>query len=359
MANHPKGNPWNPSARRRKPAELMRPIEESGCWFPHEIAGTDAWLYRLDDDGIAEILKAVDGVEGRGLGILDIGREDFPLPALAPALADIAAELKDGRGFAVIRGLPIAGRSNYQNAAAFWGISTYLGRAFSQNGAGHLLGHVCDLGSSVESVNGRGYRSAEGLGFHADGCDVAALLVLRLAKSGGQHRMCSSIALYNEMLRRRPELAEALTYHFYRTRRGELPKGISKPWFRQPVFSVKDGYFAARGASTTIMRAASLPGVPPLTDDQREAVTFYQALANELAIDVDFEPGDIEYAQSHVTLHSRTAFEDWDQPERKRHLLRLWMRVDGIRPLIPEIADEISRGITVAGVAPSAPLEPV
>ena len=319
MVNHP--NPWTPSARRRKPAELGKRVEESGCWFPHEIAGTDAWLYRLHEDEIAEILEAVDHVEARGLGILDIGREDFPLPALAPALSDIGAELKDGRGFAMIRGLPIEGRSKYQNAAAFWGISTHLGRAFSQNGAGHLLGHVCDQGSSVESVNGRGYRSAEGLGFHADGCDVAALFVLRLAKSGGQHRICSSVALYNEMLRRRPELARALTYHFYRTRRGELPNDVTKAWFRQPVFSVQDGYLAARGA--------------------------------------DFEPGDIEYAQSHVTLHARTPFEDWDQPKRKRHLLRLWMRVDGIRPLVPEIADEITRGITVAGVEPSAPLEPL
>ncbi|MFB3054404.1 MAG: TauD/TfdA family dioxygenase [Alphaproteobacteria bacterium] len=359
MVNHPNPNPWTPSARRRKPAELGKRVEESGCWFPHEIAGTDAWLYRLHEDEIAEILEAVDHVEARGLGILDIAREDFPLPALAPPLSDIGAELKDGRGFAMIRGLPIEGRSKYQNAAAFWGISTHLGRAFSQNGAGHLLGHVCDQGSSVESVNGRGYRSAEGLGFHADGCDVAALFVLRLAKSGGQHRICSSVALYNEMLRRRPELAQALTYHFYRTRRGEIPKGLTGAWFRQPVFSVKDGYFAARGASTTILRAANLPGVPPLTDHRREAITYYQILADELAIDIDFEPGDIEYAQSHVTLHARTPFEDWDQPERKRHLLRLWMRVDGIRPLVPEIADEISRGITVAGVEPTAPLEPL
>ena len=359
MVNRPEGNPWTPSARRRKPAQLMKPIEESGCWYPDEIAGTDAWLYRLDEREIADVLEAVDRVEARGLGIKDIEHEDFPLPVLAPALADIKAELKDGRGFAVIRGLPAEGRSMYQNAAAFWGISRYIGRAFSQNGAGHLLGHVCDQGSTLASMNGRGYRSAEGLGYHADGCDVTALFVSRLAKSGGQHRMCSSVALYNEMLRRRPELARALTFHFYRTRRDEIPKGVTGTWFRQPVFSVQDGYFAARGASTTIMRGAELPGVPPLTDDQREAVTYYQTLADEMAIDVDFEPGDIEYAQSHVTLHARTPFEDWAEPERKRHLLRLWMEVDGIRPLVPEIADEITRGITVEGIELTAPLEPV
>ncbi len=359
MANAPESNPWTPSARYRVPAELMQPVEESGCWYPDEIAGTDAWLYRLDDREIADVAEAVEHVEGRGLDIKDIEAADFPLPVLAPALADIKAELTHGRGFAVIRGLSTDGRTSYQNAAAFWGISRHIGRAFSQNGAGHLLGHVCDQGSTMASLNGRGYRSSEGLGYHADGCDVTALFVSRLAKSGGQHRMCSSVALYNEMLARRPELAEALTFYFYRTRRDEIPKGVTKAWFRQPIFSVQDGYFAARGASNTILRAMDLPDVPPLTDDQREAVAYYQELANELAIDVDFEPGDIEYAQSHVTLHARTPFEDWQEPERKRHLLRLWMRVEGMRPLVPEIADEITRGITLDGIELTAPLEPL
>jgi hypothetical protein len=352
-------NPWTPSARRRKPARLMERIEESGHWLPDELAGTDAWVYRLDDREIADVLDAVAHVESLGLDLKDITRADFALPVLAPALADIKAELMEGRGFALIRGLPIEGRSAYQNIAAYWGISTHIGRAFSQNAEGHLLGHVIDQGQTVKTANGRGYRSSERLNFHADGCDVVSLFVLRLAKSGGEHRLCSSVALYNEMLRRRPELAEALTYYFYCTRRGEIPVGESKPWFRQPVFSVQDGYFAARGASNTILRGAKLPGIPPLTDDQQEAINFYQALAQELSIAVDFEPGDIEYAQSHVTLHARTAVEDWPEPERKRHLMRLLMKVDDAeRPLVPEIAREIDRGILVDGAVPSVPLEP-
>jgi hypothetical protein len=355
-ASHP--NPWTPSARRRKPARLMEPVEEAGCWRSEDLAGTDAWVYRLDEREIADVFDAVGAVERRGLDVKDIGRADFPLPVLAPALADIKAELMEGRGFAVIRGLPIEGRTPYRNIAAYWGISTHIGRAFSQNAEGHLLGHVVNLGQSLTTANGRGYRSNEGLNFHADGCDVVSLFVLRLAKSGGQHRLCSSIALYNEMLKRRPELAEALSYYFYCTRRGEIPRGESKAWFRQPVFSVQDGYFAARGASNTILRGAKLPGVPPLTDDQREAIVYYQELASELSIAVDFEPGDIEYAQSHVTLHARTPFEDWSEADRKRHLARLLLKVEGGRPLIPEIAREIDRGILVEGAEPSVPLTP-
>lgn len=352
-------NPWTPSARTRKPAQIMQPVEESGCWYPDELAGTDAWVYQLNSSQIADIEAAVASVEARGLEIKHITKEDFPLPVLSPALADIREELLEGRGFALIRGFPVEGRSMFVNAAAYWGMSLYIAQPFSQNAEGHLLGHVTDKGLSQETPTGRGYRSAEELGFHADGCDITALFVLKLAKSGGQHRICSSVALYNEMLKRRPELAEALTYYFYRSRRGEIPKGETEPWHRQPVFSFHEGYFAARGASNTILRAYKLPGVPKLTSTQRLAISYYQELASELAIDVDFEPGDMIYEQSHVTLHSRTAFEDWPEPERRRHLLRLWSDAGGARPLVPEIAHEITRGITVEGVELTAPLEPV
>lgn len=358
MATLHTANPWTPSERRRKPARLMEPIEESGCWRPEDLAGTDAWVYRLDEREIADVFDAVAAVEERGLDLKDVTAADFPVPVLAPALADIKAELMEGRGFAVIRGLPIEDRSSFQNIAAYWGISTHIGRAFSQNADGHLLGHVIDQGQSLKTANGRGYRSSEGLNFHADGCDVVSLFVLRLSKGGGEHRLCSSVALYNEMLKRRPEFAEALSYYFYCTRRGEIPKGETKPWFRQPVFSVQDGYFAARGASNTILRGAKLPGVPPLTKDQRDAIAYYQTLARELSIVIDFEPGDIEYAQSHVTLHARTPIEDWPEPERKRHLARLLLKVEDARPVIPEIAREIERGILVEGAAPSVPIEP-
>jgi hypothetical protein len=351
-------NPWRPSERRRQPAKLMEPIVESGCWYPDQLARTDYWVYRLSEGEIADIMDAVARVEARGLDIKDISRDDFPLSGAAATLRDIKKELMEGRGFALIRGLPIGGRTRYQNAAAFWGVSTHMGKPFSQNAEGHLLGHVINKGATMQDPTGRGYRSNEELGFHADGCDITALFCLETAKSGGQHRICSSVAVYNLMLQRRPELADALSFYFYMTRRGEIPVGETKPWFRQPVFSVKDGYFTARGASNTLKRAQRLEGVPKLTPAQIEAIEVYQQLANELAIDIDFEHGDMSYAQSHVTLHSRTAFEDWPEAERKRHLLRLWMTAGGERPLVPEVSREIERGITVEGVELVAPLEP-
>lgn len=354
---NPPGNPWTPSARTREPARLREPVRESGCWYPDELRGTDAWVYRLSDAEVGDILNAVARVEEKGLGIADIDAGNFPLPVFGPALNDIRDELLRGRGYALIRGLPVEGRGMFRNMAAYWGVAAHIGTVVSQNGKGHLVGHVVDSGQRMTTATGRGYRSSEELYFHADRCDVAGLFCLQPAKSGGLHHVCSSPALYNEMLKRRPDLARALEFRFYMTRRGEIQAGETEPWARLPVFSVKDGYFTARGASPTgITRAQGLPGVPEMTAEQHEAIAVYQQIARELALDIDFRPGDMSFAYSHVTLHARDEFEDWPEPGRRRHLLRLWLNTPGARPLVPEVEREIS-GLLPEGVEPSVPLE--
>ncbi len=349
-------NPWKPSARIREPAELLKPIRDPAGWYPADFAGTRCWSYELSGREIGQVMDAVVRVERRGLRLMDITREEFPLPTLGAALLDIRGELLDGRGFALIRGLPVEGRTREQTAVAFWGIGAYMGRAISQNRQGHLLGHVTDLGGDYAKV--RGYMTRAHMKFHCDRADFLSLCCLHPARSGGAHRICSSVTLYNEMLRRRPDLVKELTFRFYRARKGELPPGVTEPWVRQPIFSVKDGYFAARGASAAIAKGQKLPGVPPLTAAQQEAIEMYRALADEIAIDIDFQPGDISYVNNHVTLHSRTEFEDWPEPERKRHLLRLWLSTDGARPVHEDIEREI-RGVVLPDTELKASLEVV
>ena len=350
-------NPWQPTTRYQKPAVLGQQLDDPAGWRREQLAQNQAYLYRLSEAEVDDIVSAVDRVERQGMDIKDISHDDFTLPIFGPVLADLREEIIHGRGFVFLRGLPVVDRSQYQQAAAFWGIGSHIGRAVSQNGKGHLLGHVQNLGEEITSATGRGYNSASALGFHADSCDIFGLCVLQTSKSGGQHRMVSSVAVYNEMLERRPDLAQELAFRFYRSRRGELPPGETGPWTRQPVFSVTDGYFAARGASSTIARSQGMPGVPDLTPGQNEAIALYGALAAELAMDVDFELGDISLVQNYVTLHSRTRYEDWPEPERMRHLLRLWMSFDGARPLHSDIIRDHDGGILEAGTVLHAPLD--
>ena len=349
-------NPWRPGPRHRKPAKLMKPIIDPAGWVADDLEGTDVWVYRLSEHEIADIFDAVGSVETRGLELKTLTRDDFPLPVLANGLSQIREELVGGRGFAIIKGLPVMERSRFQNACAFLGIGSHVGKPISQNGKGHLLGHVKNIGGNINAPTGRGYNSSSKLTFHADGCDVLSLCCLQTAKSGGRHRICSSVATYNNILSRRPDLADELSFRFYHTLRGELPPGTTRPWGRKPVVSVKEGYFSARGASSTIKRGQGLPGVPKLTPAQIEAIDMYQSVSGELALNIDFELGDISYVYNHVILHARSSYEDWPEPKRARHLFRLWLDTGNSRPLDAEVK-AATRGITVEGTILNTPLE--
>jgi hypothetical protein len=332
----------------------MEPIVGPADWRPQDFADASPWVYTLSAEEIVELERAVDGIRARGLDIKDATTADFVLPRFSVALGEIRDEVAAGRGFALIRGLPVARLNRAQVAAAFWGVGAHMGRAVSQNARGHLLGHVKDLGGDYGKQ--RGYFTSAHMAFHCDSCDILALACLHSARSGGEHMICSSVALYNEMLKRRPDLAKELTWRFYRSRSGEIPLGETEPWLRQGVFNFHEGWFAARGVSAAIAKAAGLPGVPPLTEEQREALQMFRDLAPQLAMEIHFEPGDMFFLSSHTTLHSRTAFEDWPEPERKRHLLRLWLAVDDVQPLPPDL-EPMRKGICVQGQTLSAPVD--
>lgn len=349
-------NPWTPSRRHREPAELMKPIVDPAGWLPQDFEANDGWIYRLSDGEISEIVDAVDMVEAKGLAILEVTRDNFPLPRFSKALADIRNELTEGRGFALLRGLPIEGRTEAQTVKAFWGIGSHLGRVTPQNNQGHVLGHVKDLGGDYAKV--RGYMTRAEMRFHSDSADILSLCCLHPAKSGGEHRICSSVALYNKMLESRPDLVEELSKRIYRVRMGKIPPGETEPWVREPTFSVEKGYFAAKGLGAFVRKAQDLPGVPKISEKLDEAIGVFMQMAREIAMDIKFERGDISYVFNHVTLHSRTQFEDWPEPERKRHLLRLWLSTDGYRPLNPDIARAL-RNVYLGDTKIQAPLEAV
>jgi hypothetical protein len=281
---------------------------------------------------------------------------DFPLPRLAAVMGDVRRELLDGRGFVYLRGLPVADMTQEEAAIAYFGIGHHLGRPVSQNAAGHLLGHVKDYGGrGIDDLGTRGYQTTAELGFHADHCDYVGLLCLRTAKAGGASRFASSVTLYNRLLAARPDLVEVLCRDFYYSRAGEVPPG-KEQWYTQPVFSFEQGYFSARGVSSYIFKAQKIPGVPPFTPLQQEAIALFRKTVAECAVDLEFRPGDIQLLHNHVVLHSRSAYEDWPDPARKRHLLRLWLRDENGRPLPPSVRENFV-GIEVAGFRPTVPLD--
>jgi hypothetical protein len=347
---------------------VRRPIEGPSAWLAADMRAREAeWSYRLTPAEIAEVEVALQSVRARGLDVADIRREDFPLPTLGPVLDRLRGEVLEGRGFVLLRGVPVEGRPIAESAVAYWGIGTYFGSARSQNAKGHLLGHIYDLGgSSAMDPTIRTYATSERQNFHIDRCDVVALLCLRRAKSGGLSAIASSMAVHNAMLARRPDLLERLYQPFPVDRRGEVPEGKA-PFYDAPVFNEHAGKVSVLYSRLHIGSSQRFPAARRLAPEDIQALDMLAALAgdDELRLDMAFMPGDIQFLHNHTILHSRTAYEDWLDAERKRHLLRLWLAPAGGRPLPPvftecygDITPGDRGGIICKGTRLHAPLVP-
>jgi hypothetical protein len=202
----------------------------------------------------------------------------------------------------------------------------HLGVPVSQNAAGDLLGHVRDDGSDPDDPTVRRYRTRLAQPFHVDGSDVVGLLCLQPAKSGGLSQIVSSVTVYEEVARRRPDLERLLHEPWFFDRYGEERPG-EQPWIAMPIVTGLPNRFRFTYLRWYIDKAQSHPEVPQLTDARVELLDLVDELASNpaLHLNMDFAPGDIQWLANRTILHSRTGYEDYDDPARRRHLLRLWL----------------------------------
>jgi hypothetical protein len=302
-------------------------IGGASAWKGIDMAERAVWLEHLAESEIAEIDAAVHAFKRSGADFRSICVESFALPTLGVRLKRVLRDLLHGRGFVQLRGFPVDRYSIEDVAAAYLGIGAHLGSFRSQNAAGHLLGHVQDIGADIRQPNIRYYQTNKALEYHTDSCDIVGLMCLRTSRSGGASRIVSSVSLYNELMAHRPDLAEMLFHAFPTDRRGEIPEG-ERPWFDIPVFNWYDGKLTTIYVGQYIHSAQSnFPQARRLTAIELEALDMLDQLSNDpaLSLEIAFNPGDMQFLHNHQVLHSRTEFEDWPEPERKRHLLRLWL----------------------------------
>jgi hypothetical protein len=353
-------------ARQREKAVKLKPVVDPAVWTAADLAADKSWVHPLSAADISELDALIAELEPRISDVLEIARDDIDLPTLGPRLAKIGKDIIDGRGLALIRGVPIDRYSRLQAAIAFWCIGLFVGDPVSQNAKGHLLGHVADLGgTSLKNPNNRGYQTHDSLPYHCDSCDVVGLLCLHPSKSGGESTVTSSLNIYNEMLKRRPELAAALAEPIYRDRRNEIPPGRD-PWFQIPVFNFFEGHLSVSWSGGYIRSAQRFEELPRHSQDLKDGIEMISDLARDLAYGMEFKQGDIQFLHNHVTVHSRTEFVDFPEPERRRNLMRLWLATPGGRPLPPAYEERYGElkpgerpagGIRVEGTIFKAPLE--
>ena len=326
-------------------------------WRAKDLQDEREWIIHLAPQQIAAIADALRAAKAAGATLPTLTRENFPLKGFDPLIDDVRNRLENGRGIVVLRGLPALEYGKDDLRMIYWGLGLYLGTAVSQSSKGDLLGDVRDFGADTFSSTGRGYMSKQHLGFHTDTADVVALMVLRTAKSGGLSMIASSVAVRNEIARTRPDLLDILYQPLYWSWKGQQAPGESG-YYQQPVYSEWKGKFSSRDIRTHVWAAyQDFPELGPLPEKAREAMDLVGEIAErpEFHLSMMFEPGDIQLLNNHVTLHSRTAFEDWPEEDRKRHLLRMWLSMPNTRELSPAMGAiyQDQRGGAVRGGFPS------
>ena len=316
------------------------PIGGPAAWTGPEMDARRDWIHHLSAAELTEIDAAIRSHVAAGRAMGDISPATFALPTLAKTLAGLLDQVLHGRGFVMLRGFPVARYGNAESAIAYLGIGAHLGSFRSQNAKGHLLGHVYDLGLDIGKPTTRYYQTNRELEYHTDSCDIVGLLCLKTSKAGGESRLVSSVTLHDTMLARRPDLWRALFNPFPTDRRGEVPPG-AMPWFELPVFNWHKGALSTIYSGQYIRSAqVNFPAARRLTKLEHEALDYFDALSNDPALNLtmEFKPGDMQFVHNHQLLHSRTDFEDWPEPEKRRHLLRLWLAPAGARELPPAYA---------------------
>jgi hypothetical protein len=342
------------------------PVGGPGVWYGRDLRARTDWIRYFSAAEIRELERAAAAFLASRTPHGEISPSNFALPTLGPVLRELLAELLEGRGFVLLRGLPVERWNRDTQAAAYLGLGSWLGRLRSQNAKGHLLGHVKDLGLDIRDPRVRYYQTNRALEYHTDSVDVVGLLCLQSAKTGGESYVASSMTVYNEVLARRPDLMPALFEPFPTDRRGEVPEGM-QPWFDMPIFHRHAGRLSCIYVRQYIESAQRLfPQARRLSRAQREAMGLVDALCNDPAIHLamEFRPGDVQLLHNHQMLHARGDFENWREPERHRHLLRLWLAPPEARAL-PEVfaprygsvAPGLRGGIVVGDTRLTVPLE--
>ena len=296
------------------------PVDSPADWTGAAVRDGGEWIERFSDAELGEIEHALDRAEAGGRPLQTLRAADLPLPTVGQRIAGWREQIAHGRGFVLIRGLPVGEWSEARAECFFWGFGLHFGVPGAQNPDGDLLGHVRDTRSNRDQ---RFYRTDKAIGVHTDAADVVGLMCLQPARRGGLSRIVSSVGVFNELCRRRPELVERLFQPMWFDTHGD--GGI-------PAYPIEpcawDGKTLRTFWQSDYYRSASRHAhVPPLSDDEAELLDAWDAIANERdrCLDMDLQPGDIQLLSNHSQLHARTAFTDWDDAGRQRHLLRLWI----------------------------------
>ena len=305
-------------------------------WSGADLMANKDWIYRLEESHLSEIDEALSAV--RDVPVEKITRANFIIPETATMLAKVAAELENGRGIALLRGLPVGDYPIEEVSKMYYGLSLYIGTPVYQNRDGKIIDTIRDLRqdpnwhlgneTGLKSALNKAF-SADALNFHTDTTDVIGLLCVQNASVGGSSKVASTAKGYNEILKRRPDLAEVLFSDWSHY----LPEILGERTFRMPVFGIEDGKFTSSFSPANLRKGQELPGTPPLTSAQQEVLDLLLQILEENCIHTRLEAGDAQFLNNHVVSHGRTSFENSSGQGMSRIMVRVWLATPRNRKL--------------------------
>jgi len=314
----------------------MELVRTDAAWRGDELSARQDWIYLLSDEQIAELEELGRRFMEEDPDLRHVAREDYPLNACAEAVAEWGRDVDYGRGFVLVRGLRTHLYSDALSAAIYYILGLHMGDPIRQNEMGDLIDHVyATSDKTMDDPTALSAKVRDKLVYHSDSSDIVALMCLRPAKSGGASCLVSGAQIYNEIVKRRPDLAPLLLEPFHWDWRRQ-DHGAPANTYTSPIVSMKDGVFSMYAGSLYILTAQDYPEVPRITAEQIEVLKLFDDITYEpgMAIEMDFRPGDIQWLSNYAALHARTSFQDYPEPQRRRHLLRLWLHRASGRPVV-------------------------
>ncbi|MBV9815029.1 MAG: TauD/TfdA family dioxygenase [Alphaproteobacteria bacterium] len=316
--------------------QIDMPIEGPSVWTRRDVRPEE---YRIDLSGVCldEIRRAADEIRTYPLPTVLRTPDDFAMPACRREMARARDMLDHGRRFAIVDRLPMSEMDAAEATAIYWLLSSMVSRPVAQKLDGTMIYDVLDTGR--QALPGSGVRPDKTnieIRFHNDNAyndappDYVGLLCLRQAQSGGHSRVISFHTVHNALRERDPDRLRRLYQPFWFDRQREFRRGQS-PVFAAPIFEDGDEP-KARFSVHQINGGYALRG-EPMDEIGEAAITAMLGIFEEegLSVDFDLEPGQIQFVDNRALGHSRTAFIDDPDPDRRRHLVRLWLRDHGRR----------------------------
>lgn len=317
------------------PLAAFPPVTTDAAWRGDRLKQTGEWIYLLSDAQVAELETLGQRFLTENPDLRTVQASDYPLIACADAVIEWGKDVDYGRGFVLVRGLRTQFYSDALSSAIYYILGLHMGDPIRQNEMGDLIDHIyATSDKTMDDPTALSSKVRDKLVYHSDSSDIVALMCLRPAKEGGASCLVSGAEIYNEILRRRPDLAPLLLEPFHWDWRRQ-DKQSPAYTYTSPIVSLVDGVFSMYAGSLYILTAQEYPGVPRLTPEQIEVLELFDKITYEdgMAIEMDFRPGDIQWLSNYAALHARTTFYDFPEPQRRRHLLRLWLSRDAGRPV--------------------------